>query len=364
VRQQRSNQLGLGITVRHRELITTLTDNSSNFKLIGFSGTTPGYDLNPGSTITFPWLSGIARCYEKYRFDALAFEICPRNASTASGSYFAGFDYDYDDSVAASTTELMANRGAISNNIWAPGRVVVDCARLNEDLPHRYVDNVSRASDQGRMAYAGYFMLGIAGTAANCTFDVFAEYTVTLTLPALHRIDVTAETALNNDVTCAIGSVVTPMPNLPIIGNSVPVVSIGSSTCPPLGSYTNGAAYKLPSAADGTLNIWLRPQTAATAPSTFADDTKFTARLYDSNGVLLDADVVTSLVPQAAKWQSPSVAAEWGVAGKPGLIAWNIALDVLRKAFPNASYLLPVVTSIAGRVLEAASVIGAKVSDY
>lgn len=60
---------GSTIVVKHRELISQLTATVS-FK--------PGsLRVNPADPDVFPWLSGIAARYEKYKFRKLKFTIVP-----------------------------------------------------------------------------------------------------------------------------------------------------------------------------------------------------------------------------------------------------------------------------------------------
>lgn len=60
---------GSSIIVRHRELISDLSASAS-FQ--------PGSRrINPGDADVFPWLSGIASRYEKYKFRKLKFTMVP-----------------------------------------------------------------------------------------------------------------------------------------------------------------------------------------------------------------------------------------------------------------------------------------------
>lgn len=53
--------------------------------------------INPADGATFPWLSGVARKYEKYRFRKLKFTMVPHAPTTASGTLGMYVDYDPSD---------------------------------------------------------------------------------------------------------------------------------------------------------------------------------------------------------------------------------------------------------------------------
>lgn len=344
----RSADNGAGMVLSHREYVGALTGGSAGFLLLGVSGATPGYDLNPASPILFPWLSGIARAYEKYRFTKIVFELVPKNPTVLPGAVYMGFDYDYDDSVANSETELMVNRGAVSGDVWTPKTLAVDVQRLSEDMTWRYVEDAGRAGSTGRMVYGGYLMVGISGCTSNVSFDLFVSYTVHLSLPAIQSVVKDVLTGIPAPHTVPINTP-SALPTLPDVGDAMKRVS--GLDIPGNTLASNGAAYRITSLGNrGTLTLCVRPATAASPPDVFAADTALNAMLLDAAGNVLASNINTVLGYGGA-FQSPAEPSEWATNGKRGQALITVGMGVLRKYYPTAAYLAPYLTSFAGRVL-------------
>lgn len=96
--------------VRKREYFGDVEGNIS-FEVDRFA-------INPGVKGTFPWLSGIAERYEKYRFHALRFSYEPIVATSISGAIMTGIEYDVHDSSPGSKLEFMAMDGATRAPPW------------------------------------------------------------------------------------------------------------------------------------------------------------------------------------------------------------------------------------------------------
>lgn len=347
----------------HREFVTSLSGNSANFVLLGLSAMTPGYDINPGVAQLFPWASKIAQAYEKYRFTSLKFELVPRNPTTASGAVYMAVDYDYDDIPSSNVTELMSNHGAVASDVWTPTTLRVDCARMNRDVPYRYVDEEIRwQSTAARMVYGGYLMVGIAGTAATVAFDLYVDYSVVLELPALvtTSLSVTYTYPAAQVLPAGTATAVTGLPGLSAIRS----VLAGINGTPTLGTMPAGSpAYALDSSSRGTLSLVAALATAGAPPSTYATDTTFNALVYDAFGTLLAnlnavAGVISSVFP------SQNAAGSWATNGATSFQDFVVDLPLLRAAYPAATYLLPVITSTAGRTLSVSTSLLSRYTKY
>lgn len=348
------------VVISHREYVTSLSDNHSTFTLIGSSADVPGYDLNPGNNMLFPWLSRIARNYEKYTFEDVEFELVPRNPTTATGMVYLAFDYDWDDAPATSAQEFMTNRGAMSSDVWTPLRMRVDISRVNQDLRYRYVENVARALDSGRFMFGGYLMVALAGTVAACSFDLFVSYRIRLQLPALHAIQVEETINLPSAATVAAG-VHHAFARLPVLGRGVDTVSIGGLGVPALsGAPASGAAYRVSPAAQGTLDISIKPGTTGSPPSAFVTDTYCSAQAYDADGNQLAVGIPGSVFGGNVAPTAPYSMAEWGTNDKLAQTRMSLPLKALRLLYPTLAYIVPYIASTAGRILSTSSEIRSK----
>jgi hypothetical protein len=74
--------------------------------------------------------------------------------------------------------------GLVSNDVWQPLKLVVDIPRLNEDLEFRYTSGSVRLNAiEPRTIFGGYLFVCCQGTTTSCTWDLFVDYTVTLSVP-------------------------------------------------------------------------------------------------------------------------------------------------------------------------------------
>lgn len=350
----RRDNIAQDFLFRNRELVDTVVGGFSNFTMVGLSANVPGYDMNAGSTTTFPWLSRIASCYEKFRFESLTFEVVPRNSTNYPGTMYLAFDYDYDDPVAQSATEMMINRGSSSGDLWSPKKLVVDCKRANEGLPWRFV-SAKVGNESNRLVYGGFFMLALAGMTASGGFDIYAEYTVRLTLPALHYLQ-TSDTQVGGKTLPA--GAYTALNKLPSLGGLISQFACGLGT-QPVRAFADGVGYVIPPSLKGVLDMTCKLATAGSTPASFATDTKFDAALYDSDGNSLN-DSIASTISDAAVYPSPNILGEWSTLGALSTTNWSLDFASLRKAFPKACYLVPYILSAAGRVLAASTTIYGK----
>lgn len=172
--------------VRHKEYCGAVVSSvGPNFALSALSASTPGYDLNPGNPILFPWCSSIARNYEQYRFRKMQFELVSSQATTSPGRVYMAVDYDYDDPVASNVQELMGNATKTSVAIWESPKMAIDPASLHRDLPYKYCLASKRADPEPRTVYGGFLMIGFQGQLTVATFDLWVEYEVEFKIPQL-----------------------------------------------------------------------------------------------------------------------------------------------------------------------------------
>lgn len=344
----RSANIKGDIDVSHKEYVASLTGTSVPFLMLGNSAFVPGYDINPGNTLLFPWLSKIAGGFEKFRFERLTFELVPHNPTTAAGAVFMAVDYDYDDAVPTDPADLMINRGAVAGDVWTPKELKVDVPRMNEGLPWRFVESSGRSNSGSRLSYGGYAMVAIQGCAAAVTFDLYVAYSVRFSLPAIHHT-ISESNVWDYTGTLTAGDFC-PFATLPKVGGAIAVKLVSDTPitayCQPTDQvYDLGAGSRA-----GTLTFGAYPQTVGATPASFAADTTSSAVLYDSNGTVLTTNL-TPFLSTPGFWQGAQNVAEWATAGKPGKTMWTLALDLVRDLYPTARYLAPYLQSIAGRVL-------------
>lgn len=77
------------------------------------------YYINPAHSATFPWLSQVAKAYEKYKFHSIRFRYVSSVATDTDGYILLAPDYDPgDDNSALTKAELLSFQDAVRSNVW------------------------------------------------------------------------------------------------------------------------------------------------------------------------------------------------------------------------------------------------------
>jgi hypothetical protein len=138
-----------GCSVAKREWVGNLTSTVAYAVL--------NYRVNPGSARLFPWLSGIARQYEFYRFKKLRFIYFgqPAGGTSAGGSVAFVYDYDAADAPPETQQSLFAMDDMLrlpTAGLPNPDSNVLDvnCGRMNKSVRYLVLadDDVSELVDE------------------------------------------------------------------------------------------------------------------------------------------------------------------------------------------------------------------------
>lgn len=174
---------GQVITVRRKELVGTVTNGSNyTFWINNESTSTPGYDISPTNSVVFPWASGIATSFEKFRFDRVHFELISSQPATTAGRVYMGVDPDWDDPVPNSKTQLAGLMCSVSGGVWESLGLEVPCAAFNRGQEWRYCNVANRESPEPRTSFMGFLTIGI-DSPTTCLWDLWVDYEVHLAVP-------------------------------------------------------------------------------------------------------------------------------------------------------------------------------------
>jgi hypothetical protein len=145
------------VRVRNSECVTNLTTvEAVPFSILGKSN---GYALNPGSSFTFPWLSSIARNYDKYRFLSLKITLQSSAPTVYGGRVHLCLDPDTTDQAPESVAEILTMKYHASSIVYKDCNLSLsgkDCESLHKPFsfafckPYNGVDQQSRSSNVGR----------------------------------------------------------------------------------------------------------------------------------------------------------------------------------------------------------------------
>lgn len=116
-------QAGAGrqLLVQNYELIHTANGSAGVFSA--------GGDVcNPGLANSFPWLSGIAKQYSKFRWKFLRYMYVPTCSTTTAGSVFYMFNYDYLDAGPSNLGQVAQSEDSSIGNAWFGGAISPEMA--------------------------------------------------------------------------------------------------------------------------------------------------------------------------------------------------------------------------------------------
>jgi len=163
--------------VRQRELISAI-NGSDIFDLRSFL-------VNPGNSLTFPWLQRQALSWEFYRFRRLLFKYIPNCPTTTVGSCGMMFDYDPEDPAPTSSQAFFAEYRAVNFAAWEPNTLAVDM-RQTQQVSRRY-NTEEDVVEETQFYHLGRFYFVTEGFSADTPIGkLFVEYEVELMVPCQH----------------------------------------------------------------------------------------------------------------------------------------------------------------------------------
>jgi hypothetical protein len=137
----------------------------------------------------FPWLSNVAQCFEKYKFQKCEFTLISAQATTSAGRVYLAADPDWDDPVPPNKTAFMGLSTAVEAGVWETLTLKIPIKRFNEGFPWRYCNSSNRiGTGEPRTAFCGFMVIATDIPATvNYTWDLWVDYTVELSMPTMEE---------------------------------------------------------------------------------------------------------------------------------------------------------------------------------
>jgi len=172
------------ITFRHREYIGEISSSTL------FTNQT--FNVNPGDSLCFPYLSTLATNFEEYSFNGLIFEFKSTGATalvsgtnTAMGTISMVAQYRADQTSPSTKTELL-------NQMWsADGKtsdsfiLPIECDPKENILPAKYVRSGNFVGDVKLYDHCKLNIASFGSQGANVVGELWASYEVVLRKPQL-----------------------------------------------------------------------------------------------------------------------------------------------------------------------------------
>lgn len=171
-----------GVRITHKEFLGDV--NSSVLFALG------SYALNPGIAATFPWLSQIAKCFQKYEFRGLAFVFkstaatALNSTNTALGTIIGATQYSVYANDPNGKQQMLNLAGARDGKPSESNIYPVECSR-KDSLTKNLLVRTGVVSDDMQKYDAGKFHLARIGSqAAAVVGELHVCYDIVLRQPA------------------------------------------------------------------------------------------------------------------------------------------------------------------------------------
>jgi len=142
-----------------------------------------GYNINPGLSTMFPWLSTIASCYEEYRFRKLVIKYRAGGPTNNAGKVYLATDMDALDPLPTTKAAMLANYNYKDCPVWGNVDLHV-VAGLNQFKGNKYIRQGPVANSDLKTYDTGLLLVGANGAATSFTCgDLLVEYEVEFHIP-------------------------------------------------------------------------------------------------------------------------------------------------------------------------------------
>lgn len=168
--------------VSHREFLGDITGT------VAF--TNRQFPINPGSSLTFPWLSTIAQCYQQYKIHGMIFEFRPLITdfvtSGAPGVVVMATNYNADEPMYTTKQAMENSEYAVSVKPTCNLMHGVECASNQTVLSELYVRPAGLASNLDlKFTDLGNFQFATQGNPTQLLGELWCSYTVEFFKPLL-----------------------------------------------------------------------------------------------------------------------------------------------------------------------------------
>jgi len=167
------------IVVAHREYITDIYTESAFTTLV--------FDLNPGLSVTYPWLAGLAQLYQRYEIKGLSFEYIHTGgmvtSSQSQGVIIMATQYDPDAVEFVNRREMEAYMYTTSGPVFQDQLHMVECDPRERPLAEMYIRTGTVTEE--RFTDLGRFTIGVEGCPTSDEFvgELWVTYHVELHCP-------------------------------------------------------------------------------------------------------------------------------------------------------------------------------------
>jgi len=170
------------IRVRKREFVKNITGSTAF--------TNEAFTVNPGNQGLFPWLTGIAQCYQQYRVNGMVFYFNSTSATalnstnTALGTVMMASNYDLIEPDYDGKQEMLASY--FSNSCKPSEDMIhaIECDMKQRPVDVLYIDHNGESSSDPSLFNLCNFQLATEGMQASAVIgELWVSYDITFYKP-------------------------------------------------------------------------------------------------------------------------------------------------------------------------------------
>lgn len=193
---QTGTNLQKGMRLKKREFITNVGHNSTGAKghslfrplknsKNGVLTSVAELAANAGLTQSFPWLSNVARFFDKFLFHQLSFEYVPSTGSTTPGTVALCPTYKADESNDGTVkSDLLDRAGSSRSATWQTNKCKIDPSKANAAFKSHFVRdgevNDKKLTDPARL---DVFIETPVANSDDELGELWVDYDVSLEVP-------------------------------------------------------------------------------------------------------------------------------------------------------------------------------------
>ncbi len=145
--------------------------------------TVTSFQVNPGLSGTFPWLSGESDKWDQYCFRKLIFEWIPASGSSGTGFAAISPDYDASDPAPTTTAQISNTEDSVVQRVWEHFVCPLSYNSMHALGPRKFTRNGNVAGDLKTFDVAKLSVATWGQGNTNLAGELWANYEVELFVP-------------------------------------------------------------------------------------------------------------------------------------------------------------------------------------
>jgi hypothetical protein len=179
IQQSRRSGMPKMVTISNKEVISLSIPGSSSWT------SQLEFDLNPGLSSTFPWLSNVAEQYQEYKFVKLIFHYVPIAPTSSQGDVILTPFYDAAAAYPQSEVQASDSINAVIGSVWMDHKCALSSSLMHPSGVKKYIRTFRMSGDSKSYDVGRLQLSTVNETTTSGIGKLYVDYTVQLFGPRL-----------------------------------------------------------------------------------------------------------------------------------------------------------------------------------